>query len=762
MQLHEDLLEDENFLSSFEQLSPQIQLTTIVEHEEKLYQFCMMEDDISLPLIVCQPGGELNSILHLTNFIECLKKCEKSLKAEIYESSINLFSALESMTHFPNISVNRGGFGDEISVDLLSCHCLGGKASCFAKLGAWEECHQICQQMIELAPLYPLSQLRYGGYLIGSGGSVKEALPYLVLGVQLLPSFEPWIIKKGERIKAMRIIDLWISKFSEDEDIIEEEFLSHHPLDKYPSTPHFPFSPGLNSDDIISTTSSTSNFGFEDEEVVITEKLDGGNCCLYKGTIYARTHKHPTDHDWFGPVKDLYSTLRITHPALIQFLDHKDVKIFGENLFAVHSIDYNTISSVLYIFGMYGKSLVLEDGEEEVYLWYSWDEVKSIASLLGLETPKEVFRGSLNDIQELSLQLFLEHSIENPSMLSEGDDEVVCPEGFVVRSVNSFQQENFERNVMKYVRRDHVQTESNWARTWKKANIQEFKEKNEEDNEEMIIESMEIDRIKCEISLWMLRRKDEETKKRNNDEIKEDEEDNNKPLQKFPRTHHLFNTGGSAVTRDDLVLEGEDRNCFFGRSLIIQEKIDGANLGFTLTSDYEIRAQNRSHFVSSSTSEQFKSLDTWISSHSIEICSILEPNKHVLYGEWCYAEHSIPYLALPDYFIAFDIFDRIEGRFLSVQRVEKILSETSIFMVPLVEVGKQFSDEEEVSDYLYQLKSQFRDDDGYAEGIIMRIESDDNQWLENRSKLVRNDFIQGIEDGEHWIRKTLKKNKIKY
>ena len=48
----------------------------------------------------------------------------------------------------------------------------------------------------------------------------------------------------------------------------------------------------------------------------------------------------------------------------------------------------------------------------------------------------------------------------------------VCPEGFVVRATGSFKDSNLSMNVAKYVRANHVQTNSTWRRTWKKAKIE--------------------------------------------------------------------------------------------------------------------------------------------------------------------------------------------------------------------------------------------------------------------------------------------------
>ncbi len=115
--------------------------------------------------------------------------------------------------------------------------------------------------------------------------------------------------------------------------------------------------------------------------------------------------------------------------------------------------------------------------------------------------------------------------------------------------------------------------------------------------------------------------------------------------------------------------------------VIIQEKVDGANLGFTIDATGHIRAQNRSHFVSSETHVQFATLDAWIDAHRAELFQVLEPERHVLFGEWCRAKHSILYTALPDVFLAFDVYDRRTGRFWTWAQLTAALQDTSIATV---------------------------------------------------------------------------------
>ena len=57
------------------------------------------------------------------------------------------------------------------------------------------------------------------------------------------------------------------------------------PLAKYPSTPYSPWSPTIGRGDAAHEVPER----FVGEEVVATEKLDGGNTFLHRGAVYARS-----------------------------------------------------------------------------------------------------------------------------------------------------------------------------------------------------------------------------------------------------------------------------------------------------------------------------------------------------------------------------------------------------------------------------------------------------------------------------------------
>ena len=159
-------------------------------------------------------------------------------------------------------------------------------------------------------------------------------------------------------------------------------------------------------------------------------------------------------------------------------------------------------------------------------------------------------------------------------------------------------------------------------------------------------------------------------------------------LFKFPRTRHLFDAGGSAISRDDLLMDNAEERSFYTTRqqqqpilIAVEEKVDGANLGISIGLDMQIRVQNRSHYVNSKTHRQFSTLDSWISQHSGALFDILEPGKHVLFGEWLYAKHSIPYTKLPGYFMAFDLYDREVNKFYSWRERNRRLEGSDIPIV---------------------------------------------------------------------------------
>jgi ATP-dependent RNA circularization protein (DNA/RNA ligase family) len=217
---------------------------------------------------------------------------------------------------------------------------------------------------------------------------------------------------------------------------------------------------------------------------------------------------------------------------------------------------------------------------------------------------------------------------------------------------------------------------------------------------------------------------------------------------KFPSTPHLATMPGVDI-RGDKVLTESERDAFLTHEVTVEEKVDGANLGLSFDANGNIRAQNRGAYLHLPGSGQWKKLGGWLALHTDTLFEHLS-DRHILFGEWCYAQHSIFYENLPDWFLAFDVYDREAGRFLATAHRDRLLGEMHISKVPDIARGRFTYSE------IQKLLSQSKLTDQPAEGIYLRIDHGD--WLEQRAKLVRPAFIQAVE--QHWSRSAIRPNRL--
>lgn len=219
---------------------------------------------------------------------------------------------------------------------------------------------------------------------------------------------------------------------------------------------------------------------------------------------------------------------------------------------------------------------------------------------------------------------------------------------------------------------------------------------------------------------------------------------------KFPSTPHLVASEG--VTRNDKVLSDLDRQKFLQHDLIVEEKLDGANLGISKNFAGNLVVQNRGTILSKPYTGQFSRLPSWLAIHRDSLVRALDSNI-VLFGEWCAARHSIEYDALPDLFFLFDVYDLDKQAFWSVIRRDELANFSGLEIPP--RLNFQIRDIQEIAKLASKTKSRFSN--SFIEGIVMRW--DDRFWNLGRAKLVRSEFTQSIID--HWSKKKIVWNKLK-
>ncbi len=189
---------------------------------------------------------------------------------------------------------------------------------------------------------------------------------------------------------------------------------------KYPRTYHLPWSESITDDDKVLASLAL----FQNQQVVVTEKMDGENTTMYQDYIHARSidgRSHPSI-DW---VKGLWSSIRQEIP--------KGWRLCGENLWAKHSIHYHELPSYFMGFSIWDDSNVC----------LSWQDTVEWLEGLGLEVVPTLYTG-----------IYDEKVIRS---LWKGEGE-----GYVVRLAQAIPYAEFQYSVGKFVRRNHVQTDQHW------------------------------------------------------------------------------------------------------------------------------------------------------------------------------------------------------------------------------------------------------------------------------------------------------------
>ena len=221
---------------------------------------------------------------------------------------------------------------------------------------------------------------------------------------------------------------------------------------------------------------------------------------------------------------------------------------------------------------------------------------------------------------------------------------------------------------------------------------------------------------------------------------------------RFPHTAHLLWLG-EGCPRDDKVLSPAEAQAVLAGEVVVEEKLDGANLGLSLSADGRLRAQNRGQYLAEPHTGQFARLPAWLAQHGTALQAVLIPDL-MLFGEWCAARHSLDYAALPDWFLLFDVYDRSMGRFWSTPRRNTLAREAGLKTVPQVLQGKTTPSALKL--LVKNTSSRYRI--GPLEGVVIRRESSD--WCEARAKLVRPDFTQAIDT--HWRKRAIEWNCVDY
>ncbi|PHR97209.1 MAG: DNA ligase [Blastopirellula sp.] len=227
---------------------------------------------------------------------------------------------------------------------------------------------------------------------------------------------------------------------------------------------------------------------------------------------------------------------------------------------------------------------------------------------------------------------------------------------------------------------------------------------------------------------------------------------------KYPRTPHLF---GSKGTDDDKHWgEAESTQFIADKSLIVEEKIDGTNVGIHFSQQQDLVLQCRGHLITEGMHPQYDLFKQW----SVVKRTILEEmleDRYILFGEWVYAKHSVQYRKLPHYFFEFDMYDKQQQTFISLERRLDLLEGTGVQTVPVIHTGAIEKKELQSLIGPSAFDSQFENPltgqtDNIMEGIYLRTEADGK--VTGRAKFVRPEFVEKIKQSTHWQQQEMGPN----
>lgn len=216
----------------------------------------------------------------------------------------------------------------------------------------------------------------------------------------------------------------------------------------------------------------------------------------------------------------------------------------------------------------------------------------------------------------------------------------------------------------------------------------------------------------------------------------------------FPSTPHLRWLSGRSVRGEKVLDEAQVERLLAG-PVVVEEKADGDNLGFSVVAG-ELRVQHRGDYVRLDEGRGYPRLASWIALHERTLREALS-DRFVLFGEWCAARHAVTYDRLPDWLLAFDLFDRQSDCFVDTAIRDLWCARHALETVPRLGSGRFTLG---ALERLLQAPSHLGPE--RMEGLVVRRES--HGRLHMRAKLVRPDHVQ--PDEPHWRSRPVEPNRL--
>lgn len=200
-------------------------------------------------------------------------------------------------------------------------------------------------------------------------------------------------------------------------------------------------------------------------------------------------------------------------------------------------------------------------------------------------------------------------------------------------------------------------------------------------------------------------------------------------------------------------LPGSDTQKLLNGQVVIQEKMDGANVGIIGAKKQPLgfRLQKRGSLIGegqgTSEHEQFNYFINWAHQNYQALKEI--PDGWVVYAELMFAQHNIFYDKLPSHVLVFDVWDGNE--FLEPTGVVGFCERRGLHHVPMLYFGPA----PKRTDLVNLIPETSKYGTGRSEGIVVK-----NWKKQMRGKVVDPTFSKEVDESDHWTEKALAKNKL--
>ena len=217
-------------------------------------------------------------------------------------------------------------------------------------------------------------------------------------------------------------------------------------------------------------------------------------------------------------------------------------------------------------------------------------------------------------------------------------------------------------------------------------------------------------------------------------------------LKKYRRIYRIC-PKGMDIPPKKKCLSDNDIKILLDGDIVVEEKIDGGIVGISWDHyNYRHMAIGKHNPISTNeNSKRFYGFNKWVYDNYEKVQKI--PQGWTIFGKWMRSSHNIFYDLLPDYFMAFDIWDGY--RYIDFDNKEKLLELIGFKMISTIYIGRVKG----VKDIIGTVKKSQYSSFENMEGVVVK-----NYKKGLMGKFVTREFDDRMD--EHWLEKPLIENRL--